>query len=146
MQFFKLNVEINPEFLWFCFTSLCDWFRKFAPLSRPIRFKNKANHALVTPVLLRFWQFACIHFGFSRLLCSDWPWWLLSLRFTTLNRKMSLKFYQLIIFTHQSVVCLCYSLFTYFSNSPYWKVICLLTVYLPVYFYLPTKCNNTRFK
>ena len=28
----QLSVESNPRLHWFCFTSLCDWFRKLAPL------------------------------------------------------------------------------------------------------------------
>ena len=38
---FQLNVERTPGLLWFCFTLLCDWFRKLAPLSKPIRCKLK---------------------------------------------------------------------------------------------------------
>ena len=30
--------------LWFCITTLSNWFKKFAPLFRPIRSKTKANH------------------------------------------------------------------------------------------------------
>ena len=29
---FQFSVESNPEVLWFCFTSLCDWSRKLALL------------------------------------------------------------------------------------------------------------------
>jgi len=29
--------------LWFCFTSLCDWLKNLAPLSRPIRSKTQTN-------------------------------------------------------------------------------------------------------
>ena len=29
---FQFSVESNPEVLWFCFTTLCDWSRKLAPL------------------------------------------------------------------------------------------------------------------
>ena len=31
--------------LWFCFTSLCDWLKPFAPLSRPIRSKTQTNQS-----------------------------------------------------------------------------------------------------
>ena len=36
-----------------CFTSLCDWFRKLAQLSQPIRCKTKTNHDLVARVFPR---------------------------------------------------------------------------------------------
>ena len=49
--FFQLNVESNPVLYWFCFTTLCDWSRKLAPPSQPIRCKTKTNRDLVT---LRF--------------------------------------------------------------------------------------------
>ena len=57
---FKLRVEINRKLSWSCFTSLCDWSRKLAPLSQPIRFKPKTNRDLVTHVFPRFKQFACL--------------------------------------------------------------------------------------
>ena len=56
---FQLSVESNLGLHRFCFTSLCDWFRKLAPLSRPIRYKTKANYDLVARVFPRFRQFAC---------------------------------------------------------------------------------------
>ena len=31
--------------LWFCFTSLCDWLKNLAPLSRPIRSKTQTNQS-----------------------------------------------------------------------------------------------------
>ena len=46
-------------------TSLCDWSRKLAPLSQPIRLKPKTNRDLVTHVFPRFKQFACLYFEFS---------------------------------------------------------------------------------
>ena len=36
--------------LWFCLTSLCDWSRKLAPSSQPIRCKIKNNRSLLTRV------------------------------------------------------------------------------------------------
>ena len=58
-------VEIIPRQHRICLISLCDWFRKLAPLSHPIRFKFlKTNHDLVTRVFPRFGQFTCIYFNF----------------------------------------------------------------------------------
>ena len=61
---FQFSVENNPGLLWFYLTLLCDWSRKFAPLSEPIRFKTKINRDLVTLVFLRLWQVVVINFGF----------------------------------------------------------------------------------
>ena len=36
VKVFQLNVERNPGLHWFCFTLLCDWSRKLAPLYQPI--------------------------------------------------------------------------------------------------------------
>ena len=43
---FQLSVESNSHLLWFCVTTLSDWFKKLAPLSQPIRSKTKT--AIVT--------------------------------------------------------------------------------------------------
>ena len=42
---FQTSVEGNSRLLWFCFTSLCDWLAKLAPLPQPIRIKSKINRA-----------------------------------------------------------------------------------------------------
>ena len=54
--------------LWFCLTSLCDWSRKLAPSSQPIRCKIKNNRSLLTRVFPRFSQFNCFYFEFSLAL------------------------------------------------------------------------------
>ena len=51
---FQFSVEYNPGLLWFCFISLCNWFRKLLSLSQPIRCKTKTNRDLVTCVFPRF--------------------------------------------------------------------------------------------
>lgn len=57
---FRLNGESDPGWLCFCFTSFCDWSRKLAPLSKPIRIKlTKTNHDVVTRVFPRVRQFSC---------------------------------------------------------------------------------------
>lgn len=45
---FRLSVDSDPRLLWFRFTSLTHWSRKLAPLSEPIRLKNKTNRDLIT--------------------------------------------------------------------------------------------------
>ena len=37
--------NVNRVLLWFCFTSLCDWLKNLAPLSRPIRSKTQTNQS-----------------------------------------------------------------------------------------------------
>ena len=41
------------ELLWFCFATLCDWFKKLAPPSQPDRCKTKSNRNSVTCVSRR---------------------------------------------------------------------------------------------
>ena len=40
--------------LWFCFTSLCDWLKPFAPLSRPIKSKTQTNQSWLARARTRF--------------------------------------------------------------------------------------------
>lgn len=47
---------------------LCDWARKFARLSQPIRCKTKANDGLIARVFPRFKQFGCFYDKFSSAL------------------------------------------------------------------------------
>ena len=73
-----MSVESNPGLHCFCFTTLCDWSRKLAPSSQPIRSKTKTNRDLVTGVFPRLREFTCVYFEFSLVrcdiyLCSDWP-------------------------------------------------------------------------
>ena len=62
---FELSVESNLGLHWFCFTMLCDWSRKLAPLSQPIRCKTKTNRELVTRVFPRFRPVTCVYFELS---------------------------------------------------------------------------------
>ena len=61
---FHLNVDCNPGMHWFCFTLLCDWSRKLAPLSLPIRCKIKTNPDLVACLFPLHREFDCFHFKF----------------------------------------------------------------------------------
>ena len=59
----------NLKFLWFCITTLCDWFIKFALHIQPIR---------CTCVFPRLAPVTCICFEFSLVhcvvfVCCDWP-------------------------------------------------------------------------
>ena len=65
---FQLSVESNPWLDWFCLTTVCDWSRKFAPISQPIKCKTKIDRDVVTRVFPRYREFAC-------LFCSDRPLW-----------------------------------------------------------------------
>ena len=75
---FQLSVESNPGLHWFCFTLLCEWSRKLAPPSKPIRYKTKTNRDLVTRVFPRLRPVTCVYFDFSLapsdiFVCSNWP-------------------------------------------------------------------------
>ena len=60
-------VESNPVLLWFCLTLLCDWSRKLASLSLPIRYTTTCNQSQS-----RFLgSFNCLHFEFS-LALTNW--------------------------------------------------------------------------
>lgn len=64
------SIGTNQGFLWFSFTSLCDWSRKPVPLSQLIRFKSKT---LIARVFARFRQFACFDLEFSLVPCDIFP-------------------------------------------------------------------------
>ena len=42
-----MTIESNLRLLWFCITTLSDWFKTLAPLSQPIRSKIKTNRDLL---------------------------------------------------------------------------------------------------
>lgn len=45
-----MSIESDQTLLCFCFTSFCDWSRKLAPLSEPIRCEIKKKHELIAGV------------------------------------------------------------------------------------------------
>ena len=49
----------------FSFTLFCDWSRKLALQSQPIKCKTKNNNDLVTRVFPRIWEVACFYFESS---------------------------------------------------------------------------------
>ena len=90
-----MSVESNPGLHWFCFTVLCEWSRKLAPPSKPIRYKTKTNRDLVTRVFPRLRPVTCVYFDFSLapsdiFVCSNWPLWLLWFWFYDTQSKSAL--------------------------------------------------------
>ena len=78
LEHFQLSVKSNLGLHWFCFTMLCDWSRKLAQSSQPIRRRTKTNRNLITRVFPRLRPVTCIYFEFSLVhcdiyLCSDLP-------------------------------------------------------------------------
>ena len=62
---FNLSVKSNSRIVWFCFTSLCNWFIKQVPLFliQPTIFKSKGNRDFVVCVSPGYEQFACSNFS-----------------------------------------------------------------------------------
>ena len=90
-----MSVESNPGLHWFCFTLLCEWSRKLAPPSKPIRYKTKTNRDLVTRVFPRLRPVTCVYFDFSLapsdiFVCSNWPLGLLWFWFYDTQSKSAL--------------------------------------------------------
>ena len=90
-----MSVESNSGLHWFCFTVLCEWSRKLAPPSKPIRYKTKTNRDLVTRVFPRLRPVTCVYFDFSLapsdiFVCSNWPLWLLWFWFYDTQSKSAL--------------------------------------------------------
>ena len=48
------TVESISELLWFCITSLSDWFKVLAPFLQPIRSETKPNRGLRVHIFPRF--------------------------------------------------------------------------------------------
>ena len=88
----RSSLASSPGLHWLCFASLCDWFRKLAPLSTNRMVKWNQSR-LGRPRFPRFGQFACSYSEFSLALnefsffligCWDY----LGFGFTTVNRKL----------------------------------------------------------
>ena len=72
-----MSVESNPRLHWLSFSLLCDWVRKLASHSQPIRCKTKTYPDLVARVFPRFRLIGCSYFEFSLglrviFLSCDW--------------------------------------------------------------------------
>ena len=93
--------KVILRLLWFCFSMLCDWLPKFAPVFQPMRSKTKTNHtflalifprlALVTCTCFEFWLVHCAVY-----VCCDWPEWLLWFWFYYTQLKTALIPHRLI--------------------------------------------------
>ena len=70
---FQLSVKKDPRLLQFCFISLCDWSRKLAPLSKPVKCRYLI---LVSRVFPRFHQVACFWFLIGSWWCWPFFFWL----------------------------------------------------------------------
>ena len=110
-----MSVESNLGLHWLCFTTLCDWSGKPAPLSQPIRCKAKTNRELVTRIFPRLKTFTCIYCEFSLapceiFLCSDWPLWLPWFWF----------------YDTQSKSALLHEFLTLIATSNYWLILFLI--------------------
>ena len=68
-----MYVESNPSLFRLCFTSLCDFSRKLALFSQPIRCKTKTNRTFVTRVFARFTQVIRFYSAFSLAPCDIFP-------------------------------------------------------------------------
>ena len=87
-----MSVESNPRLHWLSFSLLCDWVRKLASHSQPIRCKTKTYPDLVARVFPRFRLIGCSYFELSLglrviFLFFDWLLRFIGFFYTTLNRK-----------------------------------------------------------
>ena len=74
---FQMSVESNPRLHWLSFSLLCDWVRKLASHSQPIRCKTKTYPDLVARVFPRFRLIGCSYFEFSlglRVIFLSFDW------------------------------------------------------------------------
>ena len=69
---FNLSVKSNSRIVWFCFTSLCNWFIKQVPLFliQPTLFKSKSNRNFIAYLSPGYEQFACSNFNKLRVIFS----------------------------------------------------------------------------
>ena len=79
----------------FAFTTLCDWFKKLAPLFHPIRSKTKTNRDSLVRVFPHFASTTCNYFVFwlvHLIICvlCDWLEWLLWFWFCDTQLKTTL--------------------------------------------------------
>ena len=87
---FQLSVKSISELLWFCITSLSDWFKVFAPFFRPTRSETKSNRSLRVHVFPRFVLATCNYFDLWLVywivsVLFDWPKELFCFGFTTID-------------------------------------------------------------
>ena len=59
-----MSMESNKQMLWFCITSLSDWFKVHARLFQPIRRETIASRGSRVHIFLRFVSATCNYFEF----------------------------------------------------------------------------------
>ena len=64
--------KIISELLWFCITSLSDWFKVLAPLFQPIKSESKTNRGSRVHIFPRFLSTTCNYFEFSLVYRPFW--------------------------------------------------------------------------
>ena len=93
---FHLSVDSISHLLWFCITTLSDWFKNLAPLSQPTTSKTKPNRDSLTDVFPRSALATCICLEFWLVLwivcvLCDWPEWLLWFWFYDTQAKITVN-------------------------------------------------------
>ena len=73
----RFSIECRKKSLKFCFTTLCDWFKKLAPPAQPIRCKT--NRDLVARVF-RAWRR-------SRVFASSSDWFIALFSFVVIGHR-----------------------------------------------------------
>ena len=56
--------KVISELLWFCMTSLSDWFKVLTAFSQPIRSETKTNRSSRVHIFPRFVSATCNYFEF----------------------------------------------------------------------------------
>ena len=97
---FTIRAVLTTCLHWSCICMLCDWFKNFAPLSRPIRCWSKPNRDRLALVFPRFASATCHHFEFwlvrwTVCVFCDWPdsWpclWLWDTQFKTAHLNFTI--------------------------------------------------------
>ena len=57
--------KVISEFLWFCITSLSDWFKVLAPLFQPIKIETKTNRGSRMHIFPLFVSATCNSLSFD---------------------------------------------------------------------------------
>ena len=56
--------KVISKLLWFCITSLSDWFKVLAPFFQPLTSETKTNHGSRVHIFPRFVSATCNYFEF----------------------------------------------------------------------------------
>ena len=88
--------KVISELLWFCITSLSDWFKVLESFFQPIRSESKTNRCLRVHIFPRFVSATCNYFEFWLVywivsVLFDWPKLLLWFWFYDTQLKLALN-------------------------------------------------------